>query len=251
MALLEKKRYQGRRAQRRIKRQRRRTGLFVFIGLVILTLVALLLFDMDPTSEDGAVIERVEDPTVSEAPEVVSEDEADEEATDEEATDEEAAEDEDEGAPIPPDDPTMYLSVPKLGISNALVLDGEAGLELGAQHLEGTGYPWLSGSNTYIAGHRVGFPGTGSDHIFYSLPSMGAGDEIFLRDANGREYTYRVSEVFAVTPFDLWVTESTGTDTITLQVCTETPDDWWTIGPSLMSSGPESGRLMVRGELVS
>ncbi len=251
MALLEKKRYQGQRAQRRIKRQRRRTGLFVFAGLVILTLVAFIVFGTDPASEDGAVIERVEDPTVSEAPEVVSEDEADEEATDEEAGDEEVVEDEDEGAPIPPADPTMYLSIPKLGISDALVLDGETGLELGAQHLEGTGYPWLPGSNTYIAGHRVGFPGTGSDHIFYSLPSMGEGDEIVLRDSNGREYTYRVSEVFAVTPFDLWVTEPTGSDVITLQVCTETPDDWWTIGPSLMSSGPESGRLMVRGELVS
>ena len=224
----------------------------MFVGLFILTLVALMLFGTDPTSEDGAVVERVEDPTISEAPEAVSEDEADEEATDEELIDEEeVTEDEDEGAPIPPGDPTMYLSVPKLGISDAIVLDGEVGLEAGAQHLEGAGYPWLPGSNTYIAGHRVGFPGTGSDHIFYNLPAMGAGDEIFLRDANGREYTYRVSEVFAVTPFDLWVTEPTGSDIITLQVCTETPDDWTTIGPNLMSSGPASGRLMVRGELVS
>ncbi len=210
-----------------------------------------MLFGPDSTSEDGAVVERFEDPTVSEAPEAVSEDESDEEVTDDEETTDEEEVAEDEGAPVPPDDPTMYLSVPKLGISGAIVLDGEVGLEAGAQHLEGTGYPWLPGSNTYIAGHRVGFPGTGSDHIFYSLPSMGAGDEIVLRDANGREYTYRVSEVFAVTPFDLWVTEPTGSDMITLQVCTETPDDWWTIGPSLMSSGPESGRLVVRGELVS
>jgi sortase A len=50
----------------------------------------------------------------------------------------------------------------------------------------------------------------------------------------------------------MWVTEPVaGRDMITLQVCTESPDDWWTIGPSLMSSGPDSGRLMVQADLVS
>ena len=122
------------------------------------------------------------------------------------------------------------------------------GLELGAQLVSGA--PWQPGSNTYIAGHRVGFPGTGSDHIFYSLPALTEGDEITLTDSLGQEYTYRVSEVFAVTPFDTWVMDPIGDDTISLQVCTETPDDWWTIGPSLMSSGPESGRLIVRAEKV-
>lgn len=156
-----------------------------------------------------------------------------------------------EAAAVPPGDPTMFLSVPKLGISGALVAGGEAGLELGAMHLDGTGYPWQPGANTYIAGHRVGFPGTGSDHIFYGLPSMAAGDAVTLTDSLGRAYSYRVSEVFAVTPFDLWVTAPTGSDTVTLQVCTETPDDWWTIGPKLMESGPDSGRLIVRAERIA
>ncbi|MDQ3965264.1 MAG: sortase, partial [Actinomycetota bacterium] len=147
-------------------------------------------------------------------------------------------------------DPTMYLSIPKLGISGAIVADGEAGLEMGAMHLAGTGYPWLPGSNTFIAGHRVGFPGTGSDRIFYSLPSMAPGDEVILGDSLGQVYRYQVSEVFAVSPFDLWVTEPTGSDVVTLQVCTETTDDWWTIGPRLMDGGPESGRLMVRAVRV-
>ena len=188
-------------------------------------------------------MEQVEDPTVDEAPEIVGEGE--------EGTDESADEDEDEATPTPPDDPTMFLSVPKLGIVDAVVLDGEAGLELGVQHLEGAGYPWLPGSNTYMSGHRVGFPGTGSDHIFYSLPSMSSGDDIILRDTLGQEYTYEVTEILAVTPFDVWVADPVaGKDIISLQVCTETPDDWWTIGPSLMSSGPESGRLIVRAEKV-
>jgi len=150
-----------------------------------------------------------------------------------------------------PADPTMYLSVPKLGIAGATVLDGDAGLEVGAMHLPGTGYPWLADSNTYIAGHRVGFPGTGSDRIFYDLPNMAQGDEVILEDSNGETYTYAVSEVFAVTPFDTWVTAPTGSDTVTLQVCTESPDDWFTIGPQLMESGPESGRLIVRAERVA
>ena len=151
-----------------------------------------------------------------------------------------------------PSDPTMYLSVPSLGISGTPVIDenSEAALTAGTMHLPGTGFPWEQGANTYIAGHRVGYPGTPSDRIFYDLPSISMGDEITLTDANGETYTYAVSEIFAVTPFDTWVTGPTGTDTVTLQVCTETPDDWFTIGPRLMSSGPESGRLIVRGVRV-
>ena len=257
MALMDRKRYRERRyGERRVVRKRtfkrrRRTGLFVFLGLVILTLLALIIFGTGLLSSptDGESVGRVEDPTVEGAPEIVSEDAADEEsADDEESDDEDSASDEDEPMPVAPDDPTMSLSVPKLGINGAVVAGGETGLELGAQLVSGA--PWQPGSNTYIAGHRVGFPGTGSDHIFYSLPALSQGDEITLTDSLGQEYTYRVSEVFAVTPFDTWVLDPAGDDMISLQVCTETPDDWWTIGPSLMSSGPDSGRLIVRAEKV-
>ncbi len=160
---------------------------------------------------------------------------------------------EDEEVATAPSDPTMYLSVPSLGISGTPVIDenSEAALTAGTMHLPGTGFPWIEGSNTYIAGHRVGYPGTPSDRIFYDLPSMSMGDEVTLTDANGQTYTYAVSEMFAVTPFDTWVTGPTGADTVTLQVCTETPEDWFTIGPSLMSSGPESGRLIVRANRVA
>ncbi|MCA1717678.1 MAG: sortase [Actinobacteria bacterium] len=227
----------------------------MFLGLAILTLGALIFFGTDLLSSqtDGESVGQVEDPTVEGAPENISEDAGDEESADEEEAadegdDEDSASDEDEPIPVAPDDPTMSLSVPKLGISGAIVAGGETGLELGAQLVSGA--PWQPGSNTYIAGHRVGFPGTGSDHIFYSLPAMSQGDEITLTDSLGQEYTYRVSEVFTVTPFDTWVMDPGGDDMISLQVCTETPDDWWTIGPSLMSSGPESGRLIVRAEKV-
>jgi sortase A len=252
MALMDKKRYRGRRyeerrvVRRRKFKKRKRTGLIVFLALVILTIVALILFGTGLMSSRTDSVDQVSDPTVDGAPEIPSEKAAGESDTEE--GDDESADDEDEATPIPPDDPTLYLDVPKLGISGALVVGGEAGLELGAQLVSGA--PWQPGSNTYIAGHRVGFPGTGSDHIFYSLPAMAEGDEITLHDTLGQVYNYRVYDVFTVTPYDTWVLDPTGTDMITLQVCTETPDDWWTIGPSLMSSGPESGRLMVRAEKV-
>lgn len=246
MALMDKRRYQGRRAQKRVyKKKRRRTGLFVFIGLVVLTAIGFILSGTNLTLQSGSgVVDRVEEPTVTESPEAVS--------SGEETDKEKSTEEEEEAAPTPPDDPTLFLSIPKLGISNALVTSDESGLETGAMHLPETGFPWENGANTYIAGHRVGWPGTGSDHIFYNLPSLQEGDEIFLRDTNDHEYTYRVSSVFAVTPFDLWVLDPVpGKSMLTLQVCTESLDDWWTIGPSLMSSGPDSGRLMVRADLVT
>ena len=264
---MDKKQNQRRRVRQRVQAKRRRSGLIVFLGLAVLTVGAVILFGPDLSSEtESETVGLVSDPTVDGAPEIVEEaaeesdaEEAsnseDEAADEDEISDEELAssEDDDENDPsvTPPSDPTMFLSVPKLGINGAVVADGEVGLELGAQHLEGTGYPWVPDSNTYIAGHRIGFPGTGSDRIFYSLPSMSAGDEVILSDSLGREYTYRVSTVFAVTPFDTWVAGPTGDDMVTLQVCTETPDDWATIGPRLMSSGPESGRLIVRAEKVT
>ena len=36
----------------------------------------------------------------------------------------------------------------------------EAALHDGTLHVNGTGFPWQNGSNVYIAGHRMGFPGT-------------------------------------------------------------------------------------------
>jgi sortase A len=244
VALLEKKQYQ-RRNRRRIYKKRRRTGLFVFIALVLLTLMAWMFLGGDNASEDTAVVDRVDDPTVAEAPDVLSEEEAAEEESD--SGDEET--DDDEPTPTVPDDPTLFLSVPKLGISGAIVAGGDVGLELGAQIAGGA--PWVPDSNTYIAGHRIGWPGTGSDHIFYSLPAMSEGDEIILGDTLGQEYTYQVTDIFAVSPSDVWVMDPIpGRDVISLQVCTETPDDWWTIGSSLFGGGPESGRLIVLADKV-
>ena len=140
----------------------------------------------------------------------------------------------------------MSLSVPALGIYDIPVVEGtsEASLSQGAGHLPGTGYPWVAGSNTYIAGHRIGYPGTLSDHVFWNLPTLGEGDEILLTDSNSTTYTYIVSEVFEVSPTDLSVTGPTGRDVVSLQTCIEDFGDYWSPGPNWYA------RYIVRGTMV-
>jgi sortase A len=145
-----------------------------------------------------------------------------------------------------PADTLMSLSVPAMGISDIPVVEGtsEASLSQGAGHLPGTGYPWVSGSNTYIAGHRIGYPGTPSDHVFWNLPNLVQGDQILLTDSNGTTYTYAVSEIFEVSPADLSVTAPTGEDAVSLQTCIEDYGDYWTPGPNWFV------RYIVRAERV-
>ncbi len=255
MALMDKKRHQGRRARRHENNRRRRTGLLVFIGLIVLILGAAVVYGADRAIDtvlqsDTESVGQVADPTPAAVPEPVNEEAAEAETADLESDlaikEEEATED--EAAPVPPADPTMYLSIPKLGLSNVTVLDNvseEGGLMAGAGHLPGTGFPWIAGSNTYIAGHRIGYPGTPSDHIFFDLPSLGPGDEITLSDSLGQTYTYQVYEVLEVPPTDLGVTAPTGGDIVSLQVCIENYGDYATLGPNW------NVRLIVRGVLVA
>ena len=145
-----------------------------------------------------------------------------------------------------PADTMMYLSIPAIDITDIPVVEGtsEASLSQGAGHVTGTGYPWVPGSNTYIAGHRIGYPGTPSDHVFWNLPNLGQGDQIVLTDSNGTTYTYAVSEIFEVSPTDLSVTAPTGGDVVSLQTCIEDYGDYWTPGPNWFV------RYIVRAEQV-
>jgi sortase A len=128
----------------------------------------------------------------------------------------------------------MSLSVPAMGIADIPVVEGtsEASLSQGAGHVPGTGYPWVPGSNTYIAGHRIGYPGTPSDHVFWNLPNLSQGDRILLTDSDGTTYTYAVSQILEVPPTDLSVTAPTGSDVVSLQTCIEDYGDYWTPGPN-------------------
>ena len=153
---------------------------------------------------------------------------------------------EDKPAPTVPADTTMYLTIPAIGLYDIPVLEGtsEAVLSQGVGHVPGTGFPWVDSSNTYIAGHRLGYPGTVSDRVFYNLPSLGVGDEVILEDSVGQSYTYRVSEILEVAPTDLSVTSPTGDDIVSLQTCIETYGDYWTEGPNWLV------RYIVRAERV-
>jgi sortase A len=229
-----------RRSSYAVFKRRRRLGLFVVL------LVALTLGGVGAYLLSGG--------SLGETDEELSEQAAAPD-TEEQSSEETAAEQEEpqRAAPAVPNDPTLYLTVPRLGIYGHTVRndDSEAALAIGAVKIPGTGFPWQQGANTYIACHRIGWPGTESYHQCLNLPAMQKGDEVILGDTYGRIYHYQVSNVFTVRPGDNWVMgPMTDRDMVSLQTCTETPSDWWTIGPRLFDGGPESGRLIVQADWV-
>jgi sortase A len=122
----------------------------------------------------------------------------------------------------------MALTIDALGIRNAPVFSstGRSALENGVAHLPGTSFPWSGGAqrNVYLAAHRLGYEGTGSRLIFYRLNRLAEGDEVVLRDRDGRKYSYRVTETFVVSPGEDWVTgQVRDRDMVTLQTCTPIP----------------------------
>ncbi len=237
-------------------RKRRRIGLLVVALLATLIVVSLGVYIfLGTTTEEVSEAppqEEVETPApVEEEAPPQEESAAEKKAAEEKA----AAEEAERRAAIVPDDPTLYLTVPRLGLYGHTVRndDSEYALDLGAIKLPNSGFPWQKeDTNTYIACHRIGWPGTESYNQCLNLPAMQMGDEIFLEDTLGRVYGYRISELRAVTPDESWITRPVaGKDVISLQTCTETPDDWWTMGPGLYGGGPESGRLVAQAERVS
>lgn len=124
-----------------------------------------------------------------------------------------------------PSSTDMYLTVPAMGIQGDYVANGidEATLYNGAGHAPQSGFPWQPGSNTYIASHVLGYSGTGSYLDFAQLPNMAYGDQIFLTNANGTQYTYTVSEILQVGIDQTWVINPTGEDIVSLQTCINPP----------------------------
>ena len=222
--------------------------------LVLLLLLAVggLLFLSNPDWMDSEPLEQVMSPVAGEVPEVIAEDPtAEEEAAEGKASEgqtssEEAAEEE-EGTAVP-DDPTLYLTVPRLGLYEHTVRndDSEEALDKGAIKLPETEFPWQKGDkNTYIACHRLGWPDTESYNQCLNLPSMREGDKIVLEDANSTVYEYRVVETLTAEPGDTWVTNPVaGKDMVSLQTCIEAPDDLHTLGPNWLA------RFVVQAERV-
>ena len=126
-----------------------------------------------------------------------------------------------------PDDPTLTLTVSSMDrVKNSpipdTVGDDEDSLrDFAGIHLEGTGFPWQEEANVYVAGHRLGYPNTPSFLAFWDIDNVVEGDQIFVKDANGGEYTYEVFQTLEVEPTELFVTEPIeGKNILTLQSCT-------------------------------
>jgi sortase A len=107
-------------------------------------------------------------------------------------------------------------AIPYAGGSDENAFRNHAGV-----HLSGTGFPWHRQANVYIAGHRLGYVGTPSWLAFWDLNAVDVGDKIFVTDAMGREYVYKVFKDFVVDPNDVYVTRPVkGKNILTLQTCT-------------------------------
>jgi sortase A len=238
----------GKRSDRRKFRRRRRwAAFFLLISVALIVSGVMLLTGMgspkkQPVASDGVVraaVERAASVRVAEAPEAASGQERDKKtAAEKNEVDKEAAQkpDSNERSAIPkPPTNDLWMSIPALGLYDNYVTNSAAhsAMDYGAIKLPHTGFPWQDNANTYIAAHRLGWPGTASDHQFYNLPLLAKGDVVYLGDVNGTTYTYEVTGFHEITPDETWVTTpKPGRDMLSLQTCIENFGDYWTMGPN-------------------
>jgi sortase A len=141
----------------------------------------------------------------------------------------------------PPSNDMMKLTVPKMEqikddeIPTGLGTDETLFHDYAGVHIKHTGYPWEEEANVYIAGHRLGYEGTNSHLAFWDLNKLEEGDEVYITDSEGRQYTYVVFRKYVTTPANLRVLNPVeGKNIVTLQTCT-LPD--------------YTNRLLIRAEL--
>ncbi|CAN5895193.1 hypothetical protein BH23ACT11_BH23ACT11_23690 [soil metagenome] len=223
----------------------RRVGLYSLGVVALLAIGASVFFGAGLLQAKDGPLARAVTPTVAEtdAPKKAEKEEKKEEKKKEQKEESEKPKEEPENntpdlAPAPADG-TLSLTVPKMGRYDDVVMNdmSEATLAQGAGKLPNTGFPWETGANTYIAAHILGFEGTNSWLQFANLPNMTYGDVIYLTDSAGKVYTYEVTEILTVTPYDVWVADpQPGRDMVSLQTCVGANYEW---------------RLVVRGDLVA
>ena len=262
----------GKRSDRRKFRRRRRwAGFLSLVSLALVVFGVQFLMgmgspDLQPAASRTAEkvgVERVKSPDVAHAPEAVGKQTADEVAllaseeddqktpAEKEQVDKQAAQKANEkqaqarakkpdepqqtALPDPPTD-DLWFSIPALGLYDQYVTDTSdfSAMDYGAIKLPNSGFPWQKGANTYIAAHRLGWPGTGSYHQFYNLPALAVGDVVYLGDANGTTYTYKVSGFKEIAPNQAYEVTGpqNGRDMVSLQTCIENYGDYWTMGPN-------------------
>jgi len=126
-----------------------------------------------------------------------------------------------------PDNKMLRMTIPKMAqirndkVPYSVSDDDKAFRKHAAVHLRGTGNPWDRQANVYIAGHRLGFPGTDSWLSFWDLKVLDKGDRVFIIDSAGKRYVYRVFKTFIVDPDEVSVTRPLeGRNIVSLQTCT-------------------------------
>jgi len=261
----------GKRSDRRKFRRRRRwAGFTLLVSFALLVFGAQFLVgvaspDLQPTASrtaEKAGVQRVASPDVADAPEAVDKKSADEVAllaseeedvktpAEKQEVEQEAAQkaakraeqpsqkqDDPKQASVPdPKTDDLWFSIPALGLYDQYVTNTNdfSAMDYGAIKLPNSAFPWQDGANTYIAAHRLGWPGTGSYHQFYDLPALQLGDIVYLGDANGTTYTYRVSGFKEISPNQAREVTGpqNGRDMVSLQTCIENYGDYWTMGPN-------------------
>jgi sortase A len=130
-----------------------------------------------------------------------------------------------------PGDLIGRLSIPRLN-AEWFLLEGATDdvLERGPGHLEGTAAPGAAG-NCVVAGHR--------DTHFRPLKDIRDGDEILV-EANGRTFTYRVTEKRVVYPTNTKLIQPEPDARLTLVTCFP-----------FYYVGPAPKRFIVQAELVN
>ncbi len=239
---------------RKFRRRRRRAGFVLLMSLAIVVFGVGLFFRTDPFQRTSAALlmERVAVPMISKAPQPVSKQataatEDSQNGTAKAGSEKQQASTEEPVAPVPATK-DLWMTIPKLGLYNNYVTNSNAhsALDYGAAKRVDSEFPWQANANTYIAAHRLGWPGTASDHQFYNLPLLSYGDKVYLYDDNGTVYTYEVTEIFEVAPTETWVTKSvSGRPMVSLQTCIENYGDYWTMGPDWFV------RYVVRADRVA
>lgn len=111
--------------------------------------------------------------------------------------------------------PIALMEIPSISLSQGIV-EGISDdiLQYYLGHFEGSAKPGEKG-NFSVAGHRV------SDYseAFVNLYKVEIGDEILIK-ANKKEYVYKVTDSFIVSPDNVEVLDNTDEATITLVTCT-------------------------------
>ncbi|MGB5432624.1 MAG: class E sortase [Acidimicrobiia bacterium] len=125
-----------------------------------------------------------------------------------------------------------HLRIPSIGVDEEV----RSGISLsvinqGVAHWAGTSAPGGSG-NMVLAGHRTTYT-----RPFADLDRLEVGDLVYLEDGDGFDVMYRVSDIFIVSPEDIWISYDLGRPMVTMFAC--------------HPKGSARERIVVQAELVA